>query len=292
MLNFIFKFRRRYSLVLDFEFFAVFSACLTKLLASKYSLGFDSFSSARKSCYSRTVVFDHSNHVRVIFLKFLDALRIKRPTDISMVPPIIPDSLKASALDKFPALWGNGVKIAININSSELSYNRRWPEENFRKLIHYIQRDFGGLQIYLIGGNGDKDFVESFYISLQDKTGVMVTAGRLDILEFTYALTRFTVLVTNDSGPLHIAEAVNTPVVGFFGPETHNLYGPLSEHSLVFYQNLYCSPCINTYNHKRSTCTDNQCLKLIDAEEVYQKLKIRYLDLAASDHNRTSIRLC
>src|SRR3989304_675585 len=120
-LRFIFRHRKKYSLVIDLEFFALFSALVTKMLGSRYSMGFKTFLAMRNRCYSRTVVFDHSNHVRKIF----------------------------------PILEENYLHIAVNINSSDLFINRRWPEDYFRKLIGFMQRDCNNPQIYLIGGRED-----------------------------------------------------------------------------------------------------------------------------------------
>lgn len=280
-IKFILKQRGKYSLIIDLEFFASFSALVTKMLNSMYSLGFESFITFRNRCYSRTVVFDHSFHVRVIFFKFLDALYIKRPQDLTLSASYIPDEKKLSVMEKFPDLNCNYLQIAININSSELSINRCWPKENFRKLIGFMQHDFINLQIYLVGGNRDLPIVEHFYDLIPNKKGIHITAGKLDFLEFSYALTNVDFLITNDSGPMHIAESLGIPVVCFFGPETPNLYGSLLKESLNFYKNLFCSPCLNIFNNKRYKCNNNQCLKDISAEEVYKGLK-KKLDYAIS----------
>lgn len=277
-MRFILGCRGKYSLVIDLEFFAYFSALVTKMLGSKYALGFKSFFTIRNRCYSRTVVFDHSSHVRIIFLKFLDALSIERATDITLSAPNIPNEKRLSVLEKFSTLKDNYIKIAVNINASELCLNRRWPEENFRRLIGFIQQDYKDVQIYLVGGEGDVLTVKSFYDSLPDKKGVHIVAGKLDALEFSYALSKMTILISSDSGPVHIAEAINIPTVCFFGPETPNLYGTMSDKSLVFYNNLFCSPCLNTFNQKRTECLDNQCLKTILPEEVYAKMKAKCLN--------------
>ncbi len=274
--RFILAHRKKYSLVIDLEFFANFSSLVTKLLASKYSLGFESFFTARNRCYSRTVIFDHVNHIRIIFLKFLNALNIERPADITLSIPQIPKEKKISVIEKFPALNDGHLQIAININASELCINRRWPEENFRKLINFMQQDYVDLQIYLTGGGQDLPLVMSFYESLSNKKGIHIACGKLDILEFCYALSKMTCLITSDSGPLHIAEAIRIPVVCFFGPETPALYGPMLDKSTVFYKNIYCSPCLNSYNRKKTKCKDNQCLKLISAENVYSDIKTKF----------------
>ena len=282
-MRFVISKRQKYSLIIDLEFFAYFSALVTKMLSSTYSLGFEGFFNSRNRCYSRTVVFDHSNHVRFIFLKFLDSLYLKNSSDIALSSLNISREKKISALQKFPSLNEDGIQIAININSSSLCTNRRWPEENFRKLIGFIQKDYQNPQIYLVGGKEDLPSVKYFFESLPDKKNIHITAGKLDILEFSFALSKMALLISSDSGPLHIAESLGIPVVGFFGPETPNLYGPLSERSFVFYRNLYCSPCLNTYNHKRSKCKDNQCLKLITTEEVYGEMKNKHFDQKWND---------
>ena len=271
--GFIIRHRNRYSLIIDLEFFAYFSALMTKILNSEYALGFGTFFVFRNRCYSRNVVFDHSNHIRLIFLKFLNALDIRPPGDMSLSKSIISEEKKRLVLQIFPVLEGVSLKVAININSSELCRNRSWPEENFRRLIILMQADNSELEIYLSGGKDDVPKVKRFYDLLPNKRKVFFIAGKLDILEFSFFLSRMDWLITSDSGPLHIAESVGTPVISFFGPETPNLYGPLLKKSFIFYKNLYCSPCLNTYNHKRTNCADNQCLKMITVEDVYRRIK-------------------
>jgi len=270
---FVLKKRRQYSFIIDFEFFAMFSVLVTKLLASKYSLGFESFFPYRNRCYSRTIIFDHSSHVRTIFLKFLSALNINSKMDVALISPQIPYEKEKSVFEKYPEFENKAFRVAVNINSSELFRNRQWPKDYFRKLIGFLQQDFCDINVYLVGGKEDLPEVKEFYESLKNKNGVKITTGKFDLTEFSFALSKMQCLITSDSGPLHIAEAMNIPVVCFFGPETPNLYGPRSENSLVFYKNIYCSPCLNTYKNKRSKCKDNQCLKQILPEDVYLLMK-------------------
>jgi ADP-heptose:LPS heptosyltransferase len=274
-MRFLLRQRGKYCLVIDLEFFSYFSTLVTRLLSSRYSLGFKGFYAARNRCYSRAVIFDHSSHVRSIFIKFLDALRMPEPSDLRLSIPQVPPEKKLGALRQFPSLSSPAPKVVVNINASELCLNRCWPQENFLTLVTYMQKDFRGLQIYLVGGKEDLPAVASFYSRLEKKDGVYLACGELDLLEFTHALSFMDFFITNDSGPLHIAEAIGIPVVCFFGPETPNLYGPLSQRSIIFYRNLFCSPCLNTFNQKRTSCRDNQCLKLISPDEVYARIKER-----------------
>ncbi|MFP5501037.1 MAG: glycosyltransferase family 9 protein, partial [Candidatus Sericytochromatia bacterium] len=61
-------------------------------------------------------------------------------------------------------------------------------------------------------------------------------------------------VVSNDTGPLHLACAIGTPTVAIFGPETPVLFGPRGPKHRVVYKNLACSPCLNVYNGRSVKC--------------------------------------
>ena len=74
----------------------------------------------------------------------------------------------------------------------------------------------------------------------------------------------------SDIVPLRRWPGIRTFV--FFGPKTPELFGPLGEKSHVFYKGMACSPCVSAFNQKHSPCRDNQCLKSITPEEVFEKV--------------------
>lgn len=83
--------------------------------------------------------------------------------------------------------------------------------------------------------------------------------------------SRCNLLITNDSGPLHLATVVNTPTISFFGPETPFLYGPVGENHKVFFKEISCSPCIRIRDMKTVNCDkDADCLKGIIPTEVIE----------------------
>ena len=98
--------------------------------------------------------------------------------------------------------------------------------------------------------------------------GSVNACGRLSIMETASALKRVSVLVTNDSAPLHIAEAVGTPVVALFGPTVRQFgYYPLLDESMVLEKDLECRPC--SRNGARPCHIENRdCLDTIDTDEV------------------------
>ena len=76
-------------------------------------------------------------------------------------------------------------------------------------------------------------------------------------------------LITNDNGPGHFATLTGTKTFGSFQHGQPYVYGPLGD-AVIAYTNYQCSPCISAYNHKRSRCDDNQCLKTLPPATVVE----------------------
>jgi heptosyltransferase-3 len=80
---------------------------------------------------------------------------------------------------------------------------------------------------------------------------------------------------------VHLASALNTPVVGLYGPNTPQLYGPWGENGLALYANLDCSPCITNFNSKLNTCRHPRgggaCMRELSAEMVFSAIERTYL---------------
>jgi ADP-heptose:LPS heptosyltransferase len=101
---------------------------------------------------------------------------------------------------------------------------------------------------------------------------------RLSIGELLALLRRATLTISNDTSVMHLSAVVGTPVVTFFGPTSPQQYGPLNpEQHLIFYDDLYCSPCITNYNLKVSYCDNPICIRGISVERVLQGIEREYL---------------
>jgi ADP-heptose:LPS heptosyltransferase len=75
-------------------------------------------------------------------------------------------------------------------------------------------------------------------------------------------------LITNDSGPAHMAMLTPVKTVTIFGPETPALYGPLGKNATNIFANFSCSPCLSAANHRHTICQDSKCLKAISVDDV------------------------
>lgn len=117
---------------------------------------------------------------------------------------------------------------------------KRWPETHFAELAAKAGRN--GWQVWLLGS--DKDTPVAHKIKQLSATEHCISlAGKTSLEQVMYLLSAATKVVSNDSGLMHIAAAVNTPLVAIYGSSDPGFTPPLSDNHEVFSLGLACSPC-------------------------------------------------
>lgn len=269
--------RERFDVIFDLEFFARFSTILSYLSGARLRVGYYLPKLWRGNLLTHQIHFNPYKHVTEVFSAQLKPVGIE-VTDFTLVPP----GLMEDRIEKTRSrLREKGLKegeeiVSVNVNASDLSVERKWPKESFIELITSIAERKKGARIILVGSRGESEYVGEVYKALPEtaRSGIINLSGSLGIEEFMALLKLSALFITNDSGPLHIASALGTPTVSFFGPESPSLYGPVGNRNTVFYAGIYCSPCLNVYNAKTAMCKgDNRCMKEIKASEVIKVLE-------------------
>ena len=140
-----------------------------------------------------------------------------------------------------PHIQGHAGKL-IGINPGGDRANRRWPAAKFTVLARELAGQIGA-RVLIFGGPGEESAAAAIHQSLNGAAVNLV--GQLALHELPYFLSRCDLLITNDSGPMHIAAAVQVPVVALFGPESPALFGPCSlpRRSRVLQRPVACRPC-------------------------------------------------
>lgn len=263
--------RERFDLVLDFEFFANFTALLAGIADAPTTVGFHSPKFMRDSFYTTRVRFEHA-HITENFLKLAKAAGGKADGH-QLDAPVVRRSASRLALNQILSerkLTRTDHLVCVNINASSLDYKRRWPIESYRQLIERIRTDFDQVRLVLIGSKDEAPYVARLTRSLGPSASVVDLCGLLTVEQLALLLRRSELFIGNDSGPLHLAAAAGIPTVSFFGPETPALYGPRGGTHTIFYAGIPCSPCLNVHNSKDSGhCRDNVCMQSIGVEEVW-----------------------
>jgi ADP-heptose:LPS heptosyltransferase len=264
--------------VYDFEFYTYFSAVVISMLKCRRSFGFYNLKNNRKILFTDTILFDDHIHTKDNFLHLVNS--DETVSSLNPVHPEFPD------LKTISNSSNGAMKIVVNVNASKLAYERRLPENNFIEIINHITGKFK-CKVILTGSNNETDYVKNIFSNIKIKDLVTDLSGKTSVSELTALISSSCCLITNDSGPLHIASALNIPVIAFFGPETPVRYGPLSNKSLVFYKDLECSPCMSISNSKTVNCIFDspKCMEQFDMVEVICKIEL-FIDSLNVVHNQ------
>ena len=153
----------------------------------------------------------------------------------------------------------------IVIHPSASCPSKRWPQERFLKVVELLE-DKISFKAAVITSEGEREFGKE----LAKKSGVIDLRGRLSISEVGALLKRASLFISNDSGPVHIAASLNTPVISIFGRKDPGLsplrWGPQGEKSYYFHKDVGCIKCL------AHNCVKNfLCLQEISPREVAEK---------------------
>lgn len=141
---------------------------------------------------------------------------------------------------------------------------KKWPAGNFARVLNMLSRSFNCVPV-VFGGAEDMEVCSELAGRIEGK--YLNVAGSMTLRRFMALLARVKVLITNDSGPMHISSAMNVPTIAIFGSTDPLLTGPLSERARVVIKKTECSPCFERtcrFGHYR-------CLRAIGPDEVFNE---------------------
>ena len=150
--------------------------------------------------------------------------------------------------------------FVLNIGATKKA--NKWPEENFSKLAEMIKSRLG-VKIVITGGR--EDISSSISIAGKSKDYLINLAGKTTIPELKEIIAGAELVVSCDTGPMHLAVALNKPVVALFGPSDPLRTGPL--YGEVIQKPLNCVPC-----NKRN-CDDPVCMREITPQDVFERME-------------------
>lgn len=119
---------------------------------------------------------------------------------------------------------------------------KQWPPSRFAEVARRLAAEAGG-RILLTGGSSDRALLDEVAGAIGSDAPAYVLDGDLPLPVVAAVLAECALLVTGDTGPMHLAAATDTPVVGIFGPSDPARYAPLGARSRVVRIDLWCSPC-------------------------------------------------
>jgi heptosyltransferase-2 len=170
------------------------------------------------------------------------------------------DEDTASAILARAGVGGSTILVGLN-PGAVFGPAKRWPAERFVQLGRCLRARHRE-ELLLFGTEGDAE--ASARMAERIGEGALSLAGRTSLPTLAALLRRCRVLITNDTGTMHLAVAVGTPVISLFGSTAPEWTGPLGEHDQVIRKELPCAPCF------QRTCRFGtyECLTRISVAEV------------------------
>jgi ADP-heptose:LPS heptosyltransferase len=249
--------RSSYDVVIDTEQWHRLSSVVARLTRAPMLIGYDT--NNRKKLFTHPISYSHDDHENDSFLHLLGPLMERN--DIEIKPPFLLISPEHSAHIRRYLLPLAGKRLISFFPGGSIS-QKRWGNDRFHDAIQLlVQRGYG---IVLIGGEDDVSNAEEISGTLPS---VINVCGKLSLVETAAIIKETDLLVSGDSGIMHMASALGTKVVALFGPSNATKWAPRSEQSIVISHPVECAPC-SRYGYTPHCKRDVACMKQITVNEV------------------------
>jgi len=253
--NFVRKLRQRdYDLVIDFH--GLFKSSIIVFLSrGKRKLGYDSWQEISGLFLNEKIPEDVNKHAVDRYLDFprylgaeIDRVEFTLPSDKNAEEKVLRLLREYNLEDK----------KFVAINPIALWETKLWSDEQFACLADLINNK---LQVNVVFTGSEKESIEK--ITSLMNTECVNLGGKTTLLDLACLYKKACMVITTDSGPMHMAAAVGIPVIALFGPTDPERTGPYGDGHTIIRIELPCSPCF------LKKCSTKQCMKDISSEQVF-----------------------
>jgi len=188
---------------------------------------------------------------------------IPKPEPVKRVKIYLSPEETTWGVKKLDILGLSGPRLLVGMcPGASFGPAKRWMPERFAELA---DRLIGALNadVLIFGSRAERPLAEEIARAMQHTP--VVVAGETSLREFLALLAQCHLVVTNDSGPMHLAAAVGVPLVAIFGSTDERATGPVGTNVRLLSHHVPCSPC-----GLRACPIDFSCLRGISVEEVFQ----------------------
>jgi ADP-heptose:LPS heptosyltransferase len=266
---------KKADLYIDLETYSYYSTAIATLSCATNRFGFYRVErNIRMGVYTHMMFFNARAPIAQSYLQMARLAGCKSVVE-SLYKFSIRDEVRKAATKKINTLGADisHGAVIINPNASDLRIERRWPQENFLALIKNLRLAYPQKTLILIGAINEQEWVNDIHRQLDEETKkkVINSAGCFSLAELFAVIDSGELIITNDTGPMHISFSLGKPTISLFGPASPAQYGQHSS-SFGIYKNIYCSPCVHDFI--TPPCHgDNQCMKQITVSEVFELCK-------------------
>lgn len=247
---------RKYELIIDTEQWHYLSAIVSRIISSGFSIGFSS--NSRSRLFTHSVPYSHEQYEAQSFLNLLTPCGVNFDFAVDrcylQIPQSVVQDMQSFIGRDLPAEY---VTIFPGASIAE----RRWGEDNFCQLASRL-RELGIFPV-VVGGKDDKIAGDKIV-----EQGGHNYAGKTSLSGTAYLLSRSKLLVSGDSGVLHLAMGLSVPTVALFGPSNTVKWAPQGEKHVTVSMHSDCSPC-SRFGYTPECTFNVRCIKDISVDEVF-----------------------
>jgi len=266
--------RSRHYDAVDFEQCSLLTASFARATSIPVRIGFvPTEPGPRNRFFTHSVPLREEESMWSCFLQIGRLLDPTLPEKLQTVPL----SCSSEAREWRDQWWGAnfgghaGPVVALHLGVGPSAQYRRWPVERFAELATRLLRK--NVAVLLTGAKDEQSLISVFRSTFRGKS---VEASDLGSLEYTAALLqKCNLMISADTGIMHLAAAMAVPTVGLFGPNTPKCWAPVGPFATYVYPTRQpCSPCINSYRRQiPPSCTasvEGACMRDISVEDVLE----------------------
>lgn len=260
----------KYDVVIDSEQWHRLSAIVARLIAAPVKIGFET--NERRRMFTHRIPYSHNDYEAISFAHLLVPLGIEHKGAV-MADPFLSVPHSASCIaDALLKPYHDQPFVTIFPGAS--IPERRWGTERFRRVAELLTTF--GIRIVVVGGKEDLQQGDEIVVG---ESGLNL-AGLTTLAETAAVIQRSSLLLSGDSGVLHVAVGLGVPTVSLFGPGRSKKWAPQGSKHVVINKELTCSPCTN-FGHTPTCPIDVRCMQEITVDEVFNAVTMLLTNLGA-----------
>ncbi|MBQ9244788.1 lipopolysaccharide heptosyltransferase II [bacterium] len=235
------------------------SAILCFFAGINQRIGYDT--EFRSCLLTKKIPYDKNKHESLCFLDLLksDGIEVK---DTYLESWINPETNKKIDDILFENRAPKDKKMVV-VSVTATNEGKIWDINNFARIIEYLSNE-KNLQVLFLGSDEDREIYHNIKYNTALKIIPLNLCGFVNLKESLALLKRSEFIVGNDSGGLHMASSVGTPVIGLYGPMSVDKWRALGDNNICLKADLPCIPC----GLSKKCPNDKACMKAIKVEQV------------------------
>jgi len=192
--------------------------------------------------------------------RYLDLIsQVGVPVDKPTLTFPVPAESRQSA-EKLLRRYGFSSHPLVVIHPMAKWPTKQWPSENFARLVEAFGQK--GVSVAFTGSRDDAEAVQEIHCQIKTPQRALNLVGQTSLKELAGLFSLSDLVLTTDTGPMHLAVAVKVSLIALFGPTAPWRTGPYGDSPIILRKALACSPCF------KRKCPTIECMRSLSVEEV------------------------